>query len=217
MRAMCGVGLGMLAFLLAFGPGAGNVAARQGNVKPPEGPKGADLVKELDKVRAELQKARQEAEEQRKIAAQERERAEQIRREIEQALIQAKEEAEKARYLAQVALAEKEFAQKVGKEKALDVKAALEQLDREKAAVLKKFEVARANLARQLQMLDVQQKQILTDIEARKGELLGRAKEKPGGEAKLDTILQRLDALEKRLDRIEKGKPQGPKKSKKKE
>jgi colicin import membrane protein len=247
MKAMNLICLGVATLLLILGLGLGNVAGQQGDARPPEGQKGADLARDLEKARVELQKARQEIEELRQIAAKERARAEQAtqearrqaeaaqqaeaearkraeaaRREVEQALIQARQEqadlaqAEKARYLAAIAQAEKELAQKAGKGKALDVNAALADLDREKAAVLQKFDNARAELAKQMEALESHQRQVLAHIETRKAELLGKVKEKPqkkpsqprGGD-KLDKILDRLDAVEKRLDRIEKGKPQG--------
>jgi hypothetical protein len=96
---------------------------------------------------------------------------------------------------------------KAGEDRSPDLKAAIAELDREKAAILQKFQDERARL-------EAAQKQALAAVEARKAELLGRPKERPrkrpdqaGGAEKLDKILERLDAIEKRLDRIEKGKP----------
>jgi hypothetical protein len=250
MRATSGVGLGVLALLLVLGSGMGRLVGQQGDAKPPENPNVVDLVRELEKVRAEAQKARQEAEELRKIATQERaraiqaiqeatdqahaakkaqvealERAEAARREVERALGEADEQLKAARYGALIEQARAERSRKAGADKGgqpADVKAALAELEKEKAAILQKYREQRAVLAKQLQGLEAQEKATLAQVEARRGEMLGRFKEKArtapapeGAEGKLDKILDRLDAIEKRLDQIEKGKPKGDKKSKK--
>jgi colicin import membrane protein len=249
MRAKNGVGLGVLALLFLLGSGMGRIVGQedpkraerqkgadlaqeleQARAELQKARQEAQeqrqiAAKERDRAEQALQEARRQADLAQQAAAEARAKAEAALRDAERALIQAKQEqadraqAEHARYLALLAQAEKERAQKAAKGKGVkapDVKAALAELDKEKATILQKFEQARADLATQLHVLEAQQKQDLAVVEARRAELLGQAKEKPpktagatNGSGKLDQILERLDAIEKRLDRIEQAKPQG--------
>jgi colicin import membrane protein len=231
-----------LAALLVLGgaialPPASRIAAQQSGAADQE----ADRVKRLEEARQQAEKAKAAAAELRERLEKERNRAEQAEREVraqrdaaqqaeaearrraqqalaaEQAARQeadkARQDAERARYAAEVRAAQEAFAkgnELAGKGRS---KQLLQELEREKAALLTRLQAQRVALMTQLKHLDEEQQRVLEEFAKQAASVSGKAE--PGSALphpdRLDQILERLERIEGRLRRLEKQQPTAPK------
>jgi RNA polymerase sigma factor (sigma-70 family) len=229
--AVLGLGTGGVLYRANAQPGTVATAQADGDraKEKKEKPRTAEsereraLRKELEAARALLEQLKAQVEEQQKRADVERKRAEEAAAEARSQLAKvleaerkARQQAEQARYIEQIAKAQAEF-EKTGKVRPKesvppDRKLLSAAVQQKKAALMNEYEAKRRALQRQLdqdlQALDVQLKEDLGQLDSKRS-----APKQSGDKAstvadRLDRILDRLERLEERLERLERRRPE---------
>jgi RNA polymerase sigma-70 factor (ECF subfamily) len=160
----------------------------------------AALRRQVEELKAEAEKQRRRAEEAELKA---KEVLEALKKDVttaRQAELEARQQAEKALYAAELRQAQDAGDKKAASTDKLDQ--TLAKLAEKKAQLLKKFGERR-------RALEEEQRIALAEVQAQEDKLLkaqaaaGQSKQQPPKGDKLDQILDRLERLEKRLDKLE--------------